>query len=90
MSKGTVLDKEHFNDVDDLELKKVTPEINRYSSEDREDVRYFINNFPSFREEVEALDPETILSTDVITDSLTLKNFRLPFAEKVINVTLKN
>ncbi|WP_452223802.1 BT_3928 family protein [Lacinutrix chionoecetis] len=63
LEKGTVIQKEHFNDVDDLDL----PEVERKPEPVVDDgtVR-LINNVISTKEEVEKLDPESIKEMYVI------------------------
>ena len=64
LAKGTVIQKVHWNDMDELELpvveKKVVPK------KELSVIGYFINGEPSTKEEVEALDTLSIESVNVI------------------------
>lgn len=90
LNKGTVMQKVHWNDVDDLKL----PEVERKTVPEKElsGTGYFINGEPSTKEEVEALDTLSIESVHIIKDisqvsELNTQN-NTSFAE-IIEVNLK-
>ncbi len=71
LEKGTVMQKVHWNDIEDLELPEVEkkmPPVEEISV-----IGYFIDGEPSTKEEVEALDTLNIESVMVIKDSMQLK-----------------
>ena len=71
LEKGTVIQKVHWNDIEDLELPEVEkkmPPVEEISV-----IGYFIDGEPSTKEEVEALDTLNIESVMVIKDSMQLK-----------------
>ena len=71
LDHGTVKQKVHWNDIDDLELPKVERKPEPKIVEDI--IAYFINGELSTEEDVEALDEENIESINVIKDSIQLK-----------------
>lgn len=74
LDKGTVKQKAHWNDLDDLELPKVERKPGHIRKNDKEQVvAYYINGEISSKDEVEALDSAKIESVNVIKDSLVLK-----------------
>ncbi|WP_299254586.1 BT_3928 family protein [uncultured Lacinutrix sp.] len=89
LEKGTVMQKEHFNDAEEIDLPKVErkPEPVVIIS-----TAYFVNEEEVTKEEVEALDPETIESMNVIKEgseleilnSMTSSNYT-----ELIKITLK-
>ena len=88
---GTVKQKVHWNDIDDLELPKVErkPEPKVVDKE----IAYFVNGEPSTKEEVEALDTVKIESVNVVKDSLQLREINTQnntFYTSVIEVKLKD
>ena len=73
LDAGTVKQKLHWNDIDDLQLPKVErkPEAKALPS----DIAYFINGEPSNKEEVEALDSLKIDNVNVIKDPILMEEF---------------
>jgi hypothetical protein len=91
MNKGTVMQKVHWNDLDELKLPKVErkPEPKKV----KENIAYFINGQPSTKEEVEALDKNKIDSVNVIKDSIALKELsehHNTFYTGIIEIILKS
>ncbi|MFD2726679.1 BT_3928 family protein [Hyunsoonleella rubra] len=71
---GTVMQKVHWNDLDDLDLPKVNAKPEPIIEEEKEEaIAYFINGISSTKAEVDALDTEIIESVNVIKDSVELK-----------------
>jgi uncharacterized membrane protein YphA (DoxX/SURF4 family) len=90
LKKGTVIQKVHWNDIDDLELPEVEKEI--VPQKEFSDIGYFINGEASTKEEVEALDTLKIESVNVIKDTIQLKELNIQnntFYTGIIEVTLK-
>ena len=90
LSKGTVLQKVHWNDIDDLDLPEVEKKI--VLKNEPAVIGYFINGEPSTKEAVEALDTLNIESVNVIKDSIQLKELNTQnntFYTGIIEVTLK-
>ncbi|MEW4923079.1 BT_3928 family protein [Algibacter sp. 2305UL17-15] len=75
LDSGTVKQKVHWNDIEDLELPKVERATEPKVLE--ETIAYFINDEPSTKEEVEVLDKDKIESVNVIKDAVQLKAFNL-------------
>jgi uncharacterized membrane protein YphA (DoxX/SURF4 family) len=71
LNKGTVIQKVHWNDIDNLELPVIEKEI--VPKKELSDIGYFIDGQPSTKEEVEALDTLKVESVNVIKDSMQLK-----------------
>ena len=89
LEKGTVIQKSHWNDVDDMEL----PEVERkkvIEIEVEESILYLINDEISTREVVDALDAELIESVNVINDSLMMREVSDSKYDSIISVKLKN
>lgn len=91
LNKGTVMQKVHWNDIEDLKLpeveKKVVPK-----KEEPSDVGYLINGETSTKEEIDALDTLKIESVNVIKDSIQLKELNAKNNTSyngIIDVTLK-
>ncbi|MFD2823219.1 BT_3928 family protein [Lacinutrix iliipiscaria] len=90
LEKGTVTQKLHWNDINDLELPEVerTPEPEPLKEVT---ILYFVDGEVSSKEIVDAIDPETIESVNVINDSTLLKDIS-GYNEKIleaVEVTLK-
>ena len=73
LDAGTVKQKLHWNDINDLELPKVERKPEPKKVEDI--LAYFINDTPSTKEEVEALDTLKIESVNVIKNEIALKEY---------------
>lgn len=90
LNKGTVIQKVHWNDIDDLELPVVEKEI--VPEKELSGIGYFIDGQPSSKEEVEALDTLKVESVNVIKDSMQLKELNTQnntFFTGIIEVILK-
>lgn len=88
---GTVKQKLHWNDIEDLQLPKVErkPEPKKAKGV----IAYFINDEPSTKEEFEALDTTLIESVNVIKDSFQIKQLSTQnntFYRGIVKVKLKN
>lgn len=91
LDNGTVKQKVHWNDIEDLELPKV--ERKPEPVKEVNDIAYFINDKLSSKEEVEAIDAIEIESINVIKDSIQIKELNTQnntFYTGIIEVTLKN
>jgi uncharacterized membrane protein YphA (DoxX/SURF4 family) len=89
--KGTVMQKVHWNDLENLELpmveRKLEPKI------EPSVIGYFIDGNPSTKEKVEALDTSKIESVNVIKDSIQLKELNAQndiLFNSIVEVNLKN
>jgi len=75
LNKGTVKQKLHWNDIDDLKLPKVErkpePKIGEANN------AYFIDGNPSTKEEIEALDTLKIESVNAIKDSIQIQELNI-------------
>ncbi|MGB5420211.1 BT_3928 family protein [Algibacter sp.] len=71
LEKGTVKQKVHWNDIEELKLPEVEgqPEPKKVV----ENIAYYVNEEPSTKEVVEAINPERIESVNVIKDELLLQ-----------------
>lgn len=86
LEKGTVVQKVHFNDVDDLEL----PEVPRKPEPVVEEKRpYLIDGVQYEKAYVDQIDPERIESVDIIKDSLALTEMGIIDLDSIIKITLK-
>ena len=74
LQKGTVTQKAHYNDLDDLQISKVTPEANSIPiseiEEDALETVYFIDGEETTKDYADALDAETIEGVNVVKDTL--------------------
>ena len=89
LEKGTVIQKEHFNDAEDLDLpiveRKPEPVI-------IENNAYFINDEEVSKAETDALDPKTIESINVIKEGSELDILNSATSSKysgLVKITLK-
>ncbi|ULC58812.1 DoxX family membrane protein [Flaviramulus sp. BrNp1-15] len=90
LDSGTVKQKVHWNDIDDLELPKV--ERKPEPKKELPTIAYFVNGEPSTKEEVEALDTLKIESVNVVKDSIQLKELNTQnntIYTGIVEVTLK-
>ena len=90
LDKGTVKQKVHWNDINDLKLPKV--ERKEEPNKERPTIAYFINGESSTKEDVEALDTLKIESVNVIKDTIKLKELNTQnntMYTGIIKVTLK-
>ncbi|WMI70177.1 BT_3928 family protein [Mangrovimonas sp. YM274] len=94
LEKGTIMQKVHWNDVDDLDLPKVArkpePKVEKVPEEH---IVYFINDERATKEAFDALDSTMIQQMEVIKDSTLLKELELEADEQAtgaIKVTLKD
>jgi hypothetical protein len=90
LNKGTVIQKVHWNDIDDLELPFVEKEI--VVKKEISGIGYFIDGQPSSKEEVETLDTLKVESVNVIKDSIQIQELNSQngtFYTGIIEVTLK-
>nr|WP_316930883.1 hypothetical protein [Lacinutrix jangbogonensis] len=89
LEKGTVIQKEHFNDAEDLELPKVERKPEPVVLDN---IAYFLNDEEVTKAEIDALDPTTIGGMNVlkegpeleILNSMTSSNYT-----GLIKITLK-
>ncbi|NCP06941.1 MAG: DoxX family membrane protein [Flavobacteriales bacterium] len=90
LHQGTVLQKVHWNDLEDFELHEVEKKVE--SKKVKENIAYFINGQPSTKEDVEALDKNKIDSVNVIKNSIALTEISEQhhvFYTGIIDVILK-
>ncbi len=87
LQKGTIIQKLHWNDIEDLELPKVEKEQEDIALKK---IQYFINNKPATVEEVEALTPDQIEKMDVIKEAKALEKAAAEDYEGIIKITLKD
>jgi len=89
LEKGTIIQKVHWNDVDDLNFPKVKrPEPIKL----KEVIAYYIGDSIATKSEVDALDPETIQSMDVFKDRAQIDSLNIEVDKTisgVVKVTLK-
>ncbi|MGZ0016575.1 BT_3928 family protein [Yeosuana sp. AK3] len=70
LNQGTIMQKVHWNDLEDFELHEVEKKVE--SKKVDENIAYFINGQLSTKEDVEALDKSKIDSVHVIKNSIAL------------------
>ncbi len=87
LNKGTIIQKLHFNDIDELELPIVPKKPEPVKVVEK--VLYFIDDNAVAKNEVDELDAETIEAVNVIKDAVMLKEMNLVGVDSVIKVTLK-
>ncbi|WP_367180217.1 BT_3928 family protein [uncultured Lacinutrix sp.] len=90
LNKGTVIQKAHFNDVDAIDLPEVERKPEPVVVEEL--IAYFINGEESTKEEIDALNPESILKTEVFNEGEELEAINLDnngAFTGLIKVTLK-
>ena len=91
LNKGIIVQKVHWNDIDDLKLPEVKKEP--VPKQVDKNIAYFINGKPSTKKEVDGLDTTKIASVNVIRDSVQLKSLNAQngtFYTGLIEVTLKS
>jgi len=86
LNKGTIIQKLHFNDIDDLELPIVPKKPEPIKVEK---VLYFIDDNAVAKNEIDELDETAIDSVNVIKDEVQLKEMNLIGVDSVIKVILK-
>ncbi len=77
LDNGTVKQKEHWNDLEDLDLPKVAPKISSPKKLLHENIAYFIDGEASTKELVEALDSNMIESVNVNKNEIALKEYNV-------------
>lgn len=90
LDSGTIKQKVHWSDIEDLELPKV--ERKEAPQKQPEEIGYYINGEPASKAQVEALDSTSIESIGVTKDSVMLqaKNAKEGTHFKgIVEVTLK-
>ena len=92
LEKGTVLQKVHWNDIDELQLPKVESEQMSFEEMEKDNILYLIDGEISTKEDVDALDDETIqnLNFTIKEDVLdSLNKARNSNYSGFMNVSLK-
>lgn len=87
LRKGTIIQKKHWNDVDEIEL----PKVERPKKE--EIIAYFINDSIATKSQMDSLDPNTIDKMDVIKEGAILDSLNQTSSVKyngIIKITLNN
>jgi uncharacterized membrane protein YphA (DoxX/SURF4 family)/peroxiredoxin len=90
IDNATVKQKRHWNDFEDFKLPEVERKPEPVVIE--EIIFYLINDEPSTKEEVDALDPEIIESVNVINDSIKIEELNKlnnTFYTGIIEIKLK-
>jgi uncharacterized membrane protein YphA (DoxX/SURF4 family)/peroxiredoxin len=90
IDNATVKQKRHWNDFEDFKLPEVERKPEPVVIEDI--IFYLINDEPSTKEEVDALDPEIIESVNVINDSIKIEELNKlnnTFYTGIIEIKLK-
>jgi uncharacterized membrane protein YphA (DoxX/SURF4 family)/peroxiredoxin len=91
LKKGTVTQKLHWNDFDDLKIPPVKKEVTVVP--ETQSIGYFINKKLVSKADIDAIDKLTIASVNVIKDAIQLKEFNAfnttQFTE-VVNIELKD
>ncbi|MEP3836262.1 MAG: BT_3928 family protein [Algibacter sp.] len=75
LSKGLVKQKVHWNDIDDLKLPKVDKKAEPKKLE--EVIAYLVNDEPSTKQAVEAINTDRIESVNVIKNGSALNEYNL-------------
>jgi len=91
LKNGTVTDKEHFNDTDDLDLLKVEKQIDAAKIQEVNTMKtlYFIDDKEVTEAEIDALNPDDIANMNVIKDEALLAEGNYENVDAVVKVTLK-
>lgn len=92
LDAGTVKQKLHWNDVENLQLPKVERKPELVKQKEIETIAYYIDGELSTKEQVEALDSARIESINVIKDSIQLKELNTQnsiFYTGLVEVLLK-
>jgi hypothetical protein len=89
LKKGTVIQKEHWNDLEDIDL----PEVARKAEPVEEIIveenpLYLVDGSEYEKSYVDQIDPETIESVNVIKDTTIVREGSLNF-NSIIEITLK-
>ncbi len=91
LDRGTIKQKVHWNDIDDLELPKVERKPKPVEAEE-ETIAYFIDGELATEDAVDALDEDDIERIDIVEDSLRLKELKEQhdiIFDSIIEVTLR-
>lgn len=89
LDKGTIKQKVHYNDIDDLVLRKVERKI---EIKEKRIIAYFVDGKSSTKEEVALIDKSDIDSLNVVKDSIQLKELNTQNSTmytEIIDVVLK-
>ncbi|WP_055445170.1 BT_3928 family protein [Lacinutrix himadriensis] len=92
LKKGTVTQKVHWNDIDDLELPVVERKPEPETIVKSETIAYFLNGVASTKEVINALNENTIEKVDIIKEGKLLEDFNASQEKPVtsiVRVTLK-
>ncbi|MCB4800157.1 BT_3928 family protein [Neotamlana laminarinivorans] len=74
LDKGTVKQKVHWNDIEDLKLPLVETKPKPFHNHE-EEIGYFVNDSLSTKQVVEAINPEKVDSVNVVKDEALVKKF---------------
>lgn len=90
LQKGTIIQKVHWNDLEDMNLPEVEhknePEIETVVEEK---LYYFIDGVQYEKSYVDQIDPEMIESINVIKDSTVMKEMGIVDLDSIVEITLK-
>jgi len=93
LTKGTVLDKEHYNDVNDLELKRVGEPVIMSQPKPKEvkkETLYFVNDSLVTKQYADNIQSDAIKQVNVFKDStLTTHAQYKENVEAIVEITLK-
>lgn len=92
LNKGTVMQKVHWNDIEDLKLPEVERKVISNSNgfgEQIEHILYIVNDSIYSKEDFEKINPEAIESVNVIKDSLQITEYTSENFDGIIKVQLK-
>ena len=92
LDKGTIKQKLHWNDLEDLKLEQVKKQPNESSNttSKNENILYLIGDSISTQKEVESLDANSIESVSIIKDSIEIKNITDENYDQIFKVIMKD
>jgi uncharacterized membrane protein YphA (DoxX/SURF4 family) len=91
LDKGTIKQKLHWNDLEDLKLEQIKKQQDESSnaSSKNDNILYLIGDKISTQEEVKSLDANSIESVSIIRDSIEIKKITDENYDGIFKVNLK-
>jgi uncharacterized membrane protein YphA (DoxX/SURF4 family) len=92
LNKGTIIQKVHWNDIDELELPKVERIVilnSKGTGTENQKILYLLNERNISKSDFESINPDKIEYVHVIKDSIEIKNYSKDNYDGIISVKLK-
>ena len=90
LNKGTVMQKVHWNDLEDIDLPEVEHKpIPKEETVAKEQLLYVIDGVQYEKSYVDQIDPEIIESVNIIKDTLVIREMGIVDFDSIIEIKLK-